>query len=114
MAYNRTRPGRKFRGENVIFKNWLNYAILVSLVLLEKRDLENLLLAPQPTWHQKCCATKATTGLWTCGAQGSLFMCLFLEHFLLTRMKIFMNRFKMHLLCILHIHGRKSLAKLLI
>ena len=56
----------------------LNYAILVSLVLLEKRDLENLLLAPQPTWHQKCCATKATTGLWTCGAQGSLFMCLFL------------------------------------
>ena len=29
------------------------------------------------------------------------------EHSHSTRMKIFMNRFKMHLLCILHIHGRK-------
>merc|ERR1712123_422078 len=103
-----------FRGENVIFKNWLNYVILVSRVLLEKRGLENLLLGPQPTWLLKSFVTRGITGPWICGAPGSSFTCPFQEHSHSTRMRIFMNRSKMHLLCILLIHGKRFPVKLLI
>jgi len=84
-----------------------NCVILDSRVLLEKRGLENQLSAPQPTLHRRCCVTRGTTGPWTCGAPGSSSTSPFREPFHSMRMKIFMSKFKMHLLCILLIHGKK-------
>ena len=81
--------------------------ILVFPALLEKKDSGSQLLELLPILLPRFFETKATTGLWTCGALVSSSMSHFLELFLSMKMRISTSKSRMLPSCILHILGRR-------